>query len=292
MAIVNLSAPTTKPVFNDPRLEESFTRDGFVVVDFASPELIEALLAEYAGGDSGIHEGYYPSLMSSDLDYKAATHRRVTDLLWPHLRRYIGGYRPLLGVFMVKHPGPDTEVPPHQDWVIADESLRPSMTVWLPLTPVTPDVGQMRVLPGSNHWLEGLRGSPSFPTQWEDEYARVRDELMIPVVLAPGEAMIYDIRVLHGTPPNRSGSTRVATSLYAIPDDSDPIHYHRDPQGNAAGYRVASDFCATFRIGDVPDGDRFIDIPDYSVSPLTFEEMAERYAMSRAQRPTVRASGA
>lgn len=282
MSTINPPAQSTSAVFTDPEREAAFRRDGFVVVDFAPPRLIEELLAEYERLDSGIDEGYYPSLMSDDLEYKAETHRRVTDLVWPYLQQVVDGYQPLLGVFMVKHPGPDTEVPPHQDWIIAEGSDRPNMTVWLPLTPVTVDTGQMRVLPGSNHWLEGLRGSPSFPTQWEAEYERVRDELMEPVVIGPGQAMVYDISVLHGTPPNVSGSTRVATSLYAIPADATPVHYHRDAEGHVAGYRVPDDFCATFRIGDVPDGERFVEIPDYSLTPLSFDEMAARHRLERA----------
>src|ERR1700761_2926620 len=142
-----------RSTLRDPRQEEQFRRDGFLVVDFASPELIEELMSGYHRLDSGIDEGYYPSLMSPDLGYKAATHRFVTDLVWPRMDELIEGYEPLLGVYMVKHPGPDTEVPPHQDWIVADESLRPTMNVWLPLTPLSDATGRMRVLPGSNQWL-------------------------------------------------------------------------------------------------------------------------------------------
>jgi hypothetical protein len=268
--------------FRGAALEQQFRRDGYVVVDFAIPEIVAELLAGYGALDSGIDSGYYPSFMSADLDYRARTHRLVSDALWPVFDTFIEGYEALLGVFMVKHPGPDTEVPPHQDWIVADESLRPTMNVWLPLTPVTADTGLMRVLPGSHHWLEGLRGSPSFPTQWEAIHQRVRDELMVPIDLAPGQAMLYDIRILHGTAPNRSDETRVVTSLYAIPQGASPVHYYRGPAGDVQGYKVPPDFCATFTIGDVPDGEQFTQVVDYSVEPLTFEDFAARYAASRA----------
>lgn len=273
---------STQATFRDPLLEERFRRDGYVVVDFASGGLIAELLDGYDRLDSGIDEGYYPSLMSTDLEYKAATHRFVTDAVWPIFDQFIQGYEPLLGVYMVKHPGPDTEVPPHQDWIVADESKRPTMNVWLPLTPVTDEIGRMRVLPGSNAWLEGLRGSPSFPTQWENDWQRVRDELMEPVHLEGGQAMIYDIRVLHGTPANMSGSTRVVTSLYAIPEGTPPVHYYRDAAGTVEGYRVPQDFCATFNIGDVPEGERFARIDGYSVTPLTFDEIERRHRAARS----------
>jgi hypothetical protein len=273
--------PVTTRTFRDDDLEERFLRDGYVVVDFADDATREALVTAYHELDSGIEEGYYPSLMSPDLDYKAETHARVRDLVWPHFSQVIEGYEPLLAVFMVKHPGPDTEVPPHQDWIVADESARPTMNVWMPLTDITPEMGQMRVLPGSHRWLEGLRGSPTFPTQWEAEYQRVRDELMQPVDIKVGQAMIYDIRVLHGTPANRSENTRVVTSVYAIPEGTDPIHYYRSPEGVVTGYKVPSNFCTVFNIGDVPNGEQFVQIPDYRIDQLSFEEIAARYADDR-----------
>lgn len=270
-------------VFRNVELQREFQRDGFVVVDFADRALIDELMAGYHRLDSGIDAGYYPSLMSTDLAYKADTHRFVADLVFPNMNQLISSYKPLLGVYMVKHPGPDTEVPPHQDWIVADESRRPTMNVWMPLTSIDDATGRMRVLPGSHRWLSGLRGSPSFPTQWEADYERVRDELMQPVDIGPGQAMVYDIRVLHGTPPNRSDQTRVVTSLYAIPDDTTPIHYHRTGDGDVTGYHVSDDFCATFNIGDTPNGEPFEHFEDYKVKRLDFEAMRAHFDADRAR---------
>jgi hypothetical protein len=276
-----MDGSVSPPTFRDPDLQAALRRDGYAVVDLVGPDVIDRLLAVYERHDSGIHEGYYPSLMSVDEDYKVATHREVTDLVWPSFGALLDGYQPLLGVFMVKHPGPDTEVVPHQDWIVADESGRPTMNAWVPLTPVDAETGTMRVLPGSHRWLRGLRGSPSFPTSWEGVYERVRDELMVEVPVGLGQAMVYDIRILHGTPANRSATTRVVASLYAIPDGATPVHYHRDDAGVVRGYRVPTDFCTTFAIGDVPDGEQFVEIADYAVEALAFDEIAERHA--RAQ---------
>lgn len=278
MSTVEISTTRT---FSDPALEEAFRRDGYVVVDFADDATRADLLVAYEELESGIDHGYYPSLMSSDVAYKEATHARVRDAVWPHLSQMIEGYVPLLGVFMVKHSGDDTEVPPHQDWIIADEALRPSMNVWMPLTEITPEMGRMRVLPGSNRWLEGLRGSPTFPTQWEAVYQQVRDELMVEVDIPVGQAMVYDIRTLHGTPPNRTDQTRIVTSMYAIPDGEAPIHYYRSPEGVVTGHRVPSNFCTVFEIGDVPDGDPFVELVDYEVTPLSFDELRERHLAER-----------
>lgn len=279
--MIRSAAMTTQPVLRDPELEAAFQRDGFVVVDFLPPEVVEELLAAYEAFESGIDSGYYPSLMSPDEDYKDRTHFKVVEQVWPIFDRFIDGYEPMLGVFMVKHSGPDTEVAPHQDWIVADESVRPTMNAWAPLTPLTEATGRMKVLPGSHKWLEGLRGSPTFPTQWQAEYERVRDELMVEVPIEVGQAMVYDIRVLHGTPPNLSDDTRVVTSLYAVPKGIPSVHYHRDDDGTVRGYEVPRNFCATFLIGDVPQGTQFTEIPDYTVEPLAFDEIAQRHSQER-----------
>jgi hypothetical protein len=262
--------------FVDPGLEAAFARDGFVVVDLVGPGCVEDLAARYEALDSGIDAGYYPSFQSTDRAYKTAANEAITEGLWPPLADLLEGYEPLLGVFMVKHPGPATEVVPHQDWVVADESERPTMNAWAPLTPVDQASGPMKVLPGSHRWLGDLRGSPSFPTAWEADWERVRDELMVTVPVEVGQAMVYDIRLLHGTGANRSDRTRVVSSLYAIPLGADPVHYHRHPDGTVVGYRVPSDFCTTHDLGAVPAGEPFVELPDYDVEPLGFDELAAR----------------
>ena len=272
----------TQRTFKDPELQAALDRDGFVVVDLVPPSVIGELRSAYERLESGIDSGYYPSLMSPDLDYKAETHAVVRDILWPYLGALFVDYEPLLGVFMVKHPGPDTEVPPHQDWIVADESSRPSMSCWLPMTEVDDDTGKMAVLPGSHRWLEGLRGSPSFPSQWNAVHEELRQHLMEDVDIAVGQAMVYDIRVLHGTPANTSPNTRLVTSIYGIPTGTDPVHYYRAPDGTVEGYKVPSNFCTTFDIGDVPEGEPFVTIPDYSIDELTFEQFQERYERSEA----------
>ena len=137
------SDTVTQTTFRDADYETAFQRDGYVVVDFATPEIVEALLESYTRLNSGIDSGYYPSLMSPDQDYKAAANEEVGAIVWPLLNQLIEGYEPLVGYFMVKHPGPETEVSPHQDWILADESEHPTMGVWLPLPEVTERVGQM-----------------------------------------------------------------------------------------------------------------------------------------------------
>jgi ectoine hydroxylase-related dioxygenase (phytanoyl-CoA dioxygenase family) len=269
----------------DEDLERALTDDGYVVVDdFATPAQLEELLAVYRRFDSGRDAGYYPSIMSADRGYKAAVHQAITALFWPSFERFLVDYRPLVGAFMVKHPGPDTQVSPHQDWAVIDEARFRSVNCWIPTSPITDEVGPMSFLPGSHRYLQGLRGSPTFPTQWAGINERIRDELMVEARVAPGQAIIYDNRVLHGTPPNRSGQTRVVAYINAIPVRARPLHYHRDPAGTVRGYEVDPAFFHTFTIGDTPEGEVFTTIADYDIAPLAFEDLVELHRRDRSSR--------
>ncbi len=275
-------------VLRDPSLEGALDRDGYVVVDFATPGQIEELLGIYHRHSSGRDQGYYPSIMSEDGGYKAAVHQEITRLFWPRFKSYLTDYRPLVGAFMVKHPGPETAVSPHQDWNVIDEARHRSVNCWIPTSPVTEEVGRMAFLPGSHHYLRGLRGSPTFPTQWTGIHEQIRDELMVDAEVAVGQAIIYDNRVLHGTPPNRSDHTRVVAYINAIPVGSQPIHYHRDPEGTVTGYRVDPAFFHTFTIGEVPVGESFDNVAGYDIAPLAFDELVELHRLDRQRsgRPT------
>jgi len=265
----------------DPALEERLTRDGYVVVDFAEADELAALREIYDRVDSGRDSGYYPSIMSTDGRYKAQVHHEITGLFWPRFEQYLVGYRPLVGAFMVKHPGPSTAVPPHQDWNVLDEQRFRSVNVWIPTSEITPEVGRMAFLPGSHRYLRGLRGSPTFPTQWVNIHERIRDELMEAPELEVGQAIIYDNRVLHGTPPNRSDDTRVVAYINAIPVDASPRHFYRDPAGDVVEYEVDSSFFHTFTIGDRPEGAVLARYPAYDIAPLSFEELLELHQLDR-----------
>lgn len=274
------------PTLADPELESALSTDGFVVVDFATADEIAELLRLYAEHPSGISTGYYASIMSTDAAYKAAVNREIQRLFWARFRSFLLDYRPLVGAFMVKHPGAETEVPVHQDWMVVDEDRFRSVNCWIPTCPIDEAVGQMLVLPGSHLYVEGLRGSPSFPNEWTAVNERIRDELMEPVPVQVGQALIYDNRVLHATPPNRSTTTRVVAYINAVPSEATPLHYHRDTDGVVRGFHVTPAFFHQFTIGDHPRGQPFVTIPGYDVAAVDFEDFvrADRQHRSNHRR--------
>jgi len=165
---------------------------------------------------------------------------------------------------------------------VTDEESAGAVNCWFPTSTVDEAVGRMSVLPRSHRYLRGLRGSQVFPTQVADICREVADELLEPVEVAVGEAIIYENRLLHGTPPNRPDAVRVAAYISAIPAGAPRVHYYMTPGGTVEGFHVDEDFFTTFTIGQRPVGDPFVEIPDYTVPSLSMDELR---ALDRDHRP-------
>lgn len=285
--------PDVRPTLRDKDLERRFRRDGYVIVPCLSPQEVEAGLDAFAQVDSGIGEGYYASIHSESNDYKRRTDELLTERLWPALDRILADHRCLVAAFMVKPPTGSTVVPVHQDWNTMEESENAGITCWMPLTPVTELEGPMQVLPGSHRYLRGLRGSPGFPAPYQSISDRVRDELMVSLDVRVGDVLVMDGRVLHTTGTNRSGRTRIAAYVNALPVEARSLHWYRAPDGTAEGYWVEREFFTSFSIGDRPPGTPFERIPDYVDPEIDMDGLLERMRAHRPpwrrRRPTRRA---
>jgi ectoine hydroxylase-related dioxygenase (phytanoyl-CoA dioxygenase family) len=165
-----------------------------------------------------------------------------------------------------------------------DERQHVAVTCWVQLTPVTEAEGQMRVLPGSHRFIGGLRGSPTFPTEIEGVSEELAERLMTAVPVEVGQAVVYDHRLVHGTPPNRSGRTRLVAYLSAVPRGASLLHFYRDAEGDVEVYSVDQRFFRTFTLGDRPTGEPADVIRGYSVEPLTYDELVERQRRDRRRR--------
>ena len=248
-------------------------RDGYVVVPAIDPDRIRAAYEVYERHSSGIDEGYYASIHSTSRAYKERVDAALRQIVWPPCDDLLLDHRCLVAALMVKPPTGSSVVPLHQDWNTIDESAGAGLTCWVPLTPITEAEGIMRVLPGSHRYIDGLRGSPGFPAPYQQISEQIDRELLVDVPVAVGEVMVMDGRVLHTTPQNRSGRTRVAAYMNAIPRGATPIHYYRQDDGRVLGFEVEQSFFTSFNIGERPTGSVFTEIERYEQEPITMEDL-------------------
>lgn len=264
-------------------LDRRFQRDGYVIAPAAGPDEVAAALDVFERFPSGIDDGYYASIHSTDPSYKVKVDRELSQILWPALDALLLDHRSLVAAFMVKGPGGSSVVPIHQDWNTMEETpTSAGITCWIPLTPVTEAEGRFRALPGSHRALQRFRGSPAFPAPYEQAADAICDELMVTLDVKVGEVLIMDGRVLHTTPQNRSGSTRVAAYINALPTEATSVHYYRSPEDDTVEiFEVDDAFFTSFNIGERPPGEPFRTIEPYAEPQVTVEDLQASIAAAQ-----------
>ncbi len=121
--------------------------------------------------------------------------------------------------FFVKEPGTPDFVSWHQDlhyWgLAADEEV----TVWLALSPATPESGCMRFLPGSHTQRVAHRDTfakDNMLSRGQEVDVEVDDLQAVDVVLQPGQASLHHGRLFHASHPNRSADRRIGFAVRYI----------------------------------------------------------------------------
>ncbi|WP_426574226.1 phytanoyl-CoA dioxygenase family protein [Aquihabitans sp. McL0605] len=283
-----------RPTLRDKALDRRFQRDGYVIAPVATPDEIAAARQVFDSNPSGITEGYYASIHSTDAAYKAKVDAELSAILWPGLDRLLFDHRSLIAAFMVKEPTGASVVPIHQDWNTMEETDRTAgITCWLPLTSVTDAEGRFRAVPGSHRFLQRHRGSPGFPAPYEHIGEQISEQHMVTLDVRVGDVLVMDGRVLHTTPQNTSGTTRVAAYINALPAEVPSVHYYRAPDdGRVESFWVDDEFYTSFSIGERPPGEPFEVIPPYTEPQLTMDEFVSLMRSSRsrfARRPRTHA---
>lgn len=245
-------------VFRDRRLDRRFRRRGWVVASLWGPEVADHLVRLHSVSDIGGDDGYYVSMGSTAIPDRARVDREVRAVLAPAVREMLEGFEDFVGTLVVKQPTGDSLVDAHQDGTCHDDSSVPGVVAWVPLTPMDNESGYLRVLSGSQHCLPGVLSTPPTPPQYQRCREELLEDVLEPVEVGPGQALLFDSRLLHGSPPNRSGRLRLAGYLRLKPASVPLQHYWYDDQAaRLFGYEVEPDFFVNHRWGQRPDGQAF-----------------------------------
>ncbi|MEL7127666.1 MAG: phytanoyl-CoA dioxygenase family protein [Pseudomonadota bacterium] len=126
---------------------------------------------------------------------------------------------------LVKEPGTSMATPWHQDAPYYFVSGRQTVSFWSPLDPVRE--ATLRCVAGSHLWPKDV-----VPTRWvseaaffEGDYLPVPDPeaegmRIVEFEMAPGDAVAFHFRTLHGARGNASTARRRAFSLRLVGDDA------------------------------------------------------------------------
>lgn len=134
------------------------------------------------------------------------------------IERLIGGRRRIYqDMALVKPPG-GREKPWHQDHAYFNFPLdTPIVGIWIPFGEVTPENGCMHVLAGAH------LGGPQIHfmrRDWQicDTEIPVSSQTAVP--MAAGDVLLFDAKLPHGTPANRTQAMRWAVQYHFVPENA------------------------------------------------------------------------
>ncbi|HWS70635.1 MAG TPA: phytanoyl-CoA dioxygenase family protein, partial [Thermoanaerobaculia bacterium] len=187
------------------------------------------------------------SIMSGDLPYRRRVSAAIAAMIGTRVDELLCDYRIAFCNYAVKDAGLDGgTVELHQDWTFVDESRHESIGVWCPLIDVDPENGCLHVVAGSQRFRRGPRGLfNTLPV--------IREDLLRPLPLKAGEAVLFSPRLFHTSPPNRSRATRIAACAVLVPSQSRLWYVHAVGEGDFEIFEVDDDFYLRHTIAARPE---------------------------------------
>ncbi|MGB0918762.1 MAG: phytanoyl-CoA dioxygenase family protein, partial [Flavobacteriales bacterium] len=126
-----------KRVFKDPEMQKQFEEQGYVTVQFYTPEEIESLNKLYDDLHPEDEKGFYPSTFSQDKNYRQQADEEIRRIGNRTMDSILQDQKVVCGSFIVKYPGPDSKMPVHQDMTLVDETEFTGINIWCPLVDLT-----------------------------------------------------------------------------------------------------------------------------------------------------------
>lgn len=271
-------------IFKNPEHQAHFDEKGWLIVPLLSPEEVEDLLAFYKElpATDLPDYGFHVSLDKASLAYKEQVMAKLKSSIGPRLEQYFQNYQVFTAAYVVKEHNPKGVVPPHQDWTFVDESKHSSMTVWTALVDTDMDNGCMGVINGSHKYWDYLRASPSpqCKTPISDHMFTLFPYLQLKPMKA-GEALIFDNRTIHASPPNTTDQARVAAGIGVTQTGAELFHHYLLPnqdQQYVERYAVSMDWFKHYNNGRLSDmynrGERPDDTPLVATLPRELPEFS------------------
>lgn len=200
-----------------------YRRDGFVFpIRVLAPDearecrrRLEAVEAAHGGGLGGDlrHKPHLLLTWLADLVRQPAILDAVEGVLGPNLLAWSTS-------FFVKEAGDPAYVSWHQDatyWGLSEPDV---VTAWLALTDATVENGAMRMVPGSHgeqHAHRDTFAPHNLLSRGQEIEVEVDEARAVDIVLGAGEMSLHHVRMVHGSPPNRSADRRIGIAIRYVP---------------------------------------------------------------------------
>ncbi len=219
-------------IFFDDNLEREISERGYIVVkQLASSSTCDSLSQFFAANDSVDHRPFSISNWNNNADYRTKTYHTIVQSLLPLSKKYLQDYKPVMGVFTAKRPAEKSDMLLHQDWSLVDENVFRSVSVWVALCDMNNVNGNLQVAEYSHIYAGTPRGM-NMPIPFENLRQEIHKHFLTDIPLKKGDAIIFDHRLIHASPMNKSNEIRLAAVMALIPAEAELIHYYKYEQDN------------------------------------------------------------
>ncbi len=211
-------------LFADERLQAHYDEEGWARFPLVPEDLVEDLrercLALYPAGRSGITFAN----VDDDRRFVLAVHEMMGPIWREHLAGVMPGQRVVFTTCVVKHPDEGSLMSSHEDGTFVEEAQHRSATLWLPLVDCREEDrnGMIQVIPRSHRIARTYAGT-NVP-EWHRPHREFLTRHLQPVPTRAGECVVWDSRLLHGSPANRSDAPRVALIAALAPEGAPLVH--------------------------------------------------------------------
>jgi ectoine hydroxylase-related dioxygenase (phytanoyl-CoA dioxygenase family) len=213
-----------RKIFKSDTLENSFRKDGYLVVDFISPIAAEALQKFYLQNESSIGDTFFTTTSTLDTAYRVKMDQHIRQVTDTKIAELFLDYETLYASFIIKKRGFKGKIGLHADWQFVEEPELSAINIWIALSDLNKNTGTLKVIPGSHDQVQQLRG-PNYKLE-EKHYARTSELKTLP--LKKGQAVIYDARLLHASSNNLFKEKRIAASALVVPKEASIWYYYFD----------------------------------------------------------------
>lgn len=219
---------------------------GGVILNLEDIKKLENIYTEMLRMENGaVGERFLASGGIPNKELREYVLREIHKVTSPRLRKYvndkIGWVAP--GIFQIKPASKISQLDPHQDAAVVDETKYYGVYAWISLVDSTIENGCLYMLPGS-HRIGNIHRSLTLPWQFQPQ-SEVMYKYLKPIPVKAGQVIFFDNATIHYSPPNLTQQTRVAVTNCILPKGATVITHFADektPKDMIEIYAVDQDF--------------------------------------------------
>lgn len=218
-------------ILKNKDLNEQLKFNGFVVTNLHDKNSLENVFNSLSHQNNEVNflvnnnpvipVNFHCTFLDQNKNYKSQLWQVLSNFIKPFIEETFNDYKIIQANLFNKAPGKGY-ISPHQNLTTVDEEEYTSISIWMPLQDTNMENGTLYFLPKSHRCFEQYRNSNIY---WPPLHVsnQLEDYNMISINLKVGQVLIFDDRIVHGSPINNSKENRYVFHFLAIPHKAKPV---------------------------------------------------------------------